>query len=86
MLLTGHIPRGRGRSPDVVLPRQDISPDELLTLLDQCKLIIADVDHLDASTWFRHFAFGVLKRDRALRFVRIHNQHHLNIISEIAAA
>lgn len=86
VLMTGRIPRGRGRSPQVVLPREDITPPELLTLLDQSERILAKVNRLDSRTWFRHFAFGVLKRDRALRFMCIHNQHHLSIISDIAAA
>ncbi len=86
VLLTGRIPRGRGRSPDDVMPRYDISPAELLTLLDQSERILAEVNHLDPWTWFRHFAFGVLNRDKTLRFMCIHNQHHLRIISDIAAA
>ncbi len=86
ILMTGRIPRGRARAPEVVLPREDITPAELLTLLDQSKRILTKVNQLDSRTWFRHFAFGVLKRDRALRFICIHNQHHLSIISDIAAA
>ncbi len=83
---SGRIPRGRGRSPDVVLPRQDISPAELLTLLDRSKRILTEAHDLDPKTWFRHFAFGVLDRNNTLRFIRIHNRHHLRIISDIVAA
>ena len=83
---SGRIPRGRGRSPDVVLPRQDISPAELGTLLDQSERILTEVHDLDSKTWFRHFVFGVLDRDKTLRFILIHNRHHLRIISDIVAA
>ncbi len=83
---SGRIPRGRGRSPDAVLPRQDISPAELSTLLDEAERILTGVHDLDPKTWFRHFAFGVLDRNKTLRFIRIHNRHHLRIISDIAAA
>ncbi len=83
---SGRIPRGRGRSPDVVLPRQDVSPAELWTLLDRSKRILTEAHDLDPKTWFRHFAFGVLDRDKTLRFIRIHNRHHLRIISDIVAA
>ena len=82
---SGRIPRGRGRSPDAVLPRQDISPAELLTLLDEAERILSEAHDLDPKTWSRHFAFGVLDRNKTLRFVRIHNRHHLRIISDIVA-
>ncbi len=85
VFLSGRIQRGRGRSPDVVLPRQDVSPAELLTLLDRAERILTEANDLDPKAWFRHFAFGVLDRDKALRFIHIHNRHHLRIISDIVA-
>jgi len=69
-----------------VLPRQDVSPAELWTLLDQSERILTEVHELDPKTWFRHSAFGVLDRDKTLRFILIHNRHHLRIISDIVAA
>ncbi len=83
---SGRIPRGRGRSPDVVLPRQDVSPEELWTLLDQSERMMTGLRDLDPKAWFKHFAFGVLDRDKTLRFISIHNRHHLRIISDIRAA
>ncbi len=82
---SGRIPRGRGRSPDAVLPRQHISPAELSTLLDEAERILTEAHDLDPKTWFRHFAFGVLDRNKTLRFIRIHNRHHLRIISDIVS-
>ena len=86
VFLSGRIPRGRGRSPDLVMPRQNVSPAELRTLLDQSGRILTEVHDLDPNAWFRHFAFGVLDRDKTLRFILIHNRHHLRIISDIVAA
>ncbi len=86
IFLTGRIPRGRGRSPDAVVPKQDVTPAELLTLLDEAERRLNDVSQLDAGTWFKHFAFGVLDRDKTAKFIRIHNRHHLRIISDIMAA
>ncbi len=83
VFLSGRIQRGRGWSPDVVLPRQDVSPAELLTLLDRAERILTEAHDLDPKAWFRHFAFGVLGRNKTLRFIRIHNRHHLRIISDI---
>ncbi len=83
VFLSGRIQRGCGRSPDVVLPRQDVSPAELLTLLDRAERILTEAHDLDPKAWFRHFVFGVLGRNKTLRFIRIHNRHHLRIISDI---
>ncbi len=83
---SGRLPRGRGRSPDAVLPKQDVPPAELRTLLDRSERMLTEVHDLDRRTWFRHFAFGVLDRDKTLRFILIHNRHHLRIISDIMAA
>ena len=83
---SGRIPRGRGRSPDEVLPRQDVSAAELGTLLDQSERILTEVHDLDPKAWFRHFVFGVLDRDKTVRLILIHNRHHSRIISDILKA
>ncbi len=86
IFLTGRIPRGRGKSPEQVLPREGIEPDELAHLLDQAERGIRMVREARADRWFRHFAFGVLDRDRTLRFLQIHNRHHLRIAHDILRA
>jgi len=84
VFLSGRIPRGRGRSPEIALPKQDVTEVELSSLLDQCQRSVAETMKLASGSWFRHFAFGVLNRDKALKLVRIHNRHHLRIIADIA--
>ncbi len=86
IFLSGRIPRGRGRSPDVVVPKQDVTQAELFALLEESERKLNGVGQLDAGTWFNHFKFGVLDRDKTAKFMRIHNQHHLRIISDIIAA
>lgn len=83
---TGRIPRGRGQAPKETVPEAEISPDRLAAILDQSEQLIAKAGSLDPKTWFNHFAFGILKRDRALRLIKIHNSHHLRIIREILSA
>lgn len=83
---SGRMPRGRGRSPDEVLPRQEVSTVELEVLLDRSDLLLTEVHDLDPKTWFRHFVFGVLDRDKTVRLMLIHNRHHLRIISDIVKA
>lgn len=86
ILTSGRIPRGRGRTPDAGRPRQDVSSAELLTLLDQSERFLTRVKDLDPKAWCRHPVFGVFDRDKTLRFIHIHNRHHLRIISDIVAA
>jgi hypothetical protein len=82
---SGRIPRGRAQSPDYVRPRPDVGPEELLAELDKSERAVLEARQLDPQVWFRHFAFGVLRRDDALRFIGIHNRHHLKIIEDILA-
>jgi hypothetical protein len=80
----GRIPRGRGKSPEAALPT-DISAEELESLLDRAERMVLEAQDLDPKCWFKHFAFGVLDRDKTLRFIRIHNRHHLRIIRDITS-
>ncbi|TDI84345.1 MAG: DUF1569 domain-containing protein [Caldithrix sp.] len=83
IFLTGTIPRGRGKSPDAALPNEQTTESELRELLAEASLSAQKAAESDCDCWWKHFAFGVMKRDEALRFVEIHNKHHLKIISDI---
>jgi hypothetical protein len=83
VFLTGRIPRGRGKAAEAVTPRPGTPPEEIMPLLDESERLLARARELDRGAWFKHFAFGVLERDRALRFTTIHNRHHLRIVADI---
>lgn len=85
VFLTGRIPRGRAKAPPQAIPRSDVTGEELLSLLDRSEELVGAARGAPPDRWFRHFAFGVLDRDRTLRFVQIHNSHHWRIIEEIMA-
>ena len=86
VFLSGRIPRGRCKAPEVALPRQDISKEELRSLLDRSRQLSKEAGELDRDRWFKHFAFGIHDRDKSLKLLRIHNRHHLRIIADIVAA
>jgi hypothetical protein len=86
IFLTGRIPRGRGKSPEQAIPREGIWTNELEGLLQEAERRIEEARQVSADHWFRHFAFGVLDRDRTLKFIGIHNRHHLRIIHDILRA
>lgn len=83
IFLVGRIPRGRGQSPDQVLPEPGVSRESLNAMLDASAEGLRAVSATDPQKWFRHFAFGAMDRDRTLKFIRIHNRHHLRIIGDI---
>jgi len=86
LLRLGRIPRGRAKSPATVRPPERVDPAEVTGLLEKAERALRDVEGMAPAAWFRHFAFGTLRRDRALRFVRIHNDHHLRIVEDIRGA
>ncbi len=86
IFLTGRIPRGRAKSPVQVVPEEGLTTVRLLSLLDESERQIELARGATEETWFRHFALGVMNRDRTLRFLSIHNRHHTRIIADILAA
>lgn len=80
----GRIPRGRARTK--LIPQPSVPAAELLALLDQSEQVVAAAGSLDGNTWITHPVFGPLRRDDALKFLRIHNRHHLRIVSDIMNA
>jgi len=82
---TGTIPRGRGAAPEPVLPDNQITSKELNNLLDDADTIIQETKNIDVNKWYDHPYFSILKRDDAIKFLKIHNMHHLKIIQDILA-
>jgi hypothetical protein len=59
---------------------------ELEELLRESERRIEAARQISPNHWFRHFAFGVLDRDRTLKFIGIHNRHHARIVQDILRA
>ena len=86
VLSTGRIPRGRGKSPPTAVPSAHIQQGDLLELLQQSDVLIRQVAEAESDQWWSHVFFGPMNRDQTIRFVGIHNRHHLRIISDIQRA
>lgn len=85
VMISGRIPRGRAKSPQEAVPPDVVDEAELSSLLDESERLVGKTHTLEPDRWFRHFAFGVLRRDLSLKLIRIHNRHHLRIIRQILA-
>lgn len=89
LFLTGRIRRGVAQSPERVRGEQS-EPQELEERLEFCRArllrLAAGSPPLRSGRCVDHPALGGLTAAEALRFVRIHQAHHLVIIREIEAA
>lgn len=76
------IPRGRARSPKVVVPKSY----SIVTLQEHIIITrnsIKELQALPSDKYFTHPYFGDLKLTHTLKFLEIHTSHHLEIINDI---
>jgi hypothetical protein len=90
VLLTGFIPRGRGRSPEKLRP-SGIAAEELRGRLQRFRERLRAIRENGASldtnrSRFNHPLFGTLDARQWVRFVDIHQHHHVKIVRDIAGA
>lgn len=80
---TGYIPRGIGKAPKVVNPQAASSPEELEILINKIKDNLNATQNGHPHSNFNHPIFGLLNKEQSLKFIGIHNKHHLKIIRDI---
>lgn len=83
ILLTGYIPRGRGRSPKPFDNKENTPADKLREMLNEAEKNYRKIDNLPANSHFSHPYFGHLNLKQSKNFIRIHSHHHLKIIRDI---
>ncbi len=77
------IPRGKARAPKAVRPVEHITIDTLTAHLIQSQDLVRKLNTLKANHFFDHPVFGHIRLKPAISFLKIHTQHHLNIIDDI---
>lgn len=80
---TGSIPRGKGKSPQAVIPEPEPAREHILAALDAAEARIETALVLPEKAWYHHHIFGPFRRDKVLWFMGVHNRHHLKIIRDI---
>jgi len=83
LLLFKYIPRGKGKAPKQVLPPKKITLQEIETQLSDAKVNIKAISNLDKNAHFNHPYFGNMRRDTAVKFIKMHTNHHLKIVRDI---
>jgi len=78
------IPRGKAKAPKVVQPLEPATAVLLISKLEIAKNSLVDLETLNANSYFTHPYFGDLNLKNTLWFLKLHTNHHLKIIKDIA--
>jgi len=79
----GYFPRGKVKAPKFVRPPEIVSIEDLELQLKLAYQNIENIKSANENAHFKHFIFGVLNKNRTLRFLQLHTNHHLKIIRDI---
>jgi hypothetical protein len=77
------IPRGRGKAPVAVKPKDDFNTDTLKNHVDKVINKLDELNHLKPNQYFEHPYFGKLNVKPTIQFLKIHTRHHISIINDI---
>jgi DinB superfamily len=83
VLMSGKIPRGKGKAPSVTVPREASDAAALQNRVAKVGEKVALLGDLSPKHNFKHPYFGLLDAAQTIKFLEIHTQHHLNIIKDI---
>ncbi len=83
VMTTGKIPRGRVKAPGVVQPNVNFNTETLRQHIQLAREKMKSIDSLKEGNFFTHPFLGDFKLKPALKFLKIHTKHHLNIIDDI---
>lgn len=83
MFTFNKIPRGKAESPEQVRPPKIICTDSINIHLKQARIYLKLFDSLPPKAHFKHPYIGILKRKHAKKFLKIHTNHHLEIMRDI---
>lgn len=83
IFLRGSIPRGKAKAPKTVVSNDEILKSDIVLQLLKAKINLQEIDNLPANSHFQHPYFGKLSLKKSQRFLVIHTNHHLAIVSDI---
>ena len=83
LLLTNHIPRGKAKAPNIVIPKKSISKAEIVEEIELAKANLQTLAATEKNKYFTHPIFGDLDVPKTLRLFNVHTNHHLKIIRDI---
>ena len=81
---TNKIPRGKAKVPKSVNPPDATTENELKYKFELTRKNIAYLEKLPHNSHLNHPVFGNLNLKSAIWFMKLHTNHHLKIIEDIA--
>lgn len=78
-------PRGKGKAPEAVNPKQIEKPD-FDALFSKAIKKIEELKKADPNNFYEHAIFGVLNKKNTFTVLDIHTHHHIRIIEDIISA
>lgn len=83
ILATKNIPRGVGKAPELVQPKEESTIETLKSSLLSVIERINELEKISEKNYFKHPIFGCLNKKTTIRFLEVHTLHHLKIINDI---
>ena len=83
IMLTNHIPRGKIKAPNIVIPKNTITKAEIVEEIELAKANLQTLASAGQNKYFTHPIFGDLDVPKTLKFFAVHSNHHLKIIRDI---
>jgi hypothetical protein len=78
-------PRGKGKAPDAVSPKQTEKTD-FDALFTKTREKIEELKKADPNKFYKHNIFGVLNKKNTFIVLDIHTSHHIQIIKDIISS
>jgi hypothetical protein len=83
VFFTNKMPRGRGKAPRSVQPKEEKTTEQLQEKLAATREKMKSLLNLHANSNFDHPYFGNLNLYETVKFLCIHTKHHIHIIDDI---
>jgi hypothetical protein len=78
-------PRGKGKAPDAVNPKQTEKTD-FDALFSNTREKIEELKKADPNKFYDHNIFGVLNKNNTFILLDIHTKHHIQIIEDVISS
>ena len=75
-------PRGRGKAPEAVNPKQIEKPD-FDVLFEKTKQKIEELKKAEPNKFYEHYILGTLNKKNTIIMLDIHTNHHIQLIKDI---
>ncbi len=83
VMLLEKFPRGRVQAPKATRPTTEFNFETLQQHISISREKLKTLQQLNAGHYFTHPFLGDFRLKSAIKFIRIHTNHHLNIINDI---